>query len=261
MNINRHSRFAMNIKVLLIVVSLIFSTLTMGYHSRTAAALDESETVDEILLQTGMPSEQIALLDNLTKRFIVNDLQSQDSYEPFYYIGTTTQTTEASTRVTEVFNDIKFSATAFRSGNQISIYPVYEFTKHLQPKGNDSFSLALGDAVSTYDFGGKTWYQDPWSTTWKDGHTSLSTNREGLNYAEFAGNQLGNSTGPLKYRGNIYIHATATGKTDKRIVMNYLYNPNRVSYSLSINIGNLGISFNVPSGTAYSKGSTITLNF
>ena len=257
----RNIRIVDSVKTTLSVVAILLTAMATGFIPQTAMAANSSNAVDAVLLQTGMSAEQVSSLDELTKQFIVDDLQSQNVSEPFRYIDVSEERDVPSTRATDVFTAVAFSVTAFRSGNQVSIYPTYEFTDYRQPRGQDSFSMVLGNSVSTYEFGGKVWYQDPWSSTWKDGETNLQTNRQELNAAEFSGNQLGDSTGPLKYRGNVYIHATATGQSDKRICLNYLYNPNGMSYSLSFSAGSVGISISVPFGTAYSKGQTLQMNF
>lgn len=50
----------------------------------------------------------------------------------------------------EDFEGIEFSASAFKNGSTIYVYPTYEFTEDKKPCGNDSFSFLLGEAIRPY---------------------------------------------------------------------------------------------------------------
>ena len=64
----------------------------------------------------------------------------------------------------------------------------------------------------------------------------------------------------MKLKGVTYCHATAGNSSDKRIVMGYLYNPQKTGYSISFSYNGGGISYS-PSGTAYTAYKTMNLSY
>ena len=77
---------------------------------------------------------------------------------------------------------------------------------------------------------------------------------------EFSGSQLGTPDYAMKLKGVTYCHATAGNSSDKRIVMGYLYNPQKTGYSISFSYNGGGISYS-PSGTAYTAYKTMNLSY
>ena len=107
--------------------------------------------------------------------------------------------------------------------------------------------------------GGKLWYKDNTMNDWKVGGT-LTANNQQLSGAEFSGSQLGTPDYAMKLKGVTYCHATAGNSCDKRIVMGYLYNPQKTGYSISFSYNGGGISYS-PSGTAYTAYKTMNLSY
>ena len=89
---------------------------------------------------------------------------------------------------------------------------------------------------------------------------SYSANNQQLSGAEFSGSQLGTPDYAMKLKGVTYCHATAGNSSDKRIVMGYLYNPQKTGYSISFSYNGGGISYS-PSGTAYTAYKTMNLSY
>ena len=216
-----------------------------------------AEDADAFLKQTGMPQEEISLLDKDVKQYMVNDMKNAGNKE-FEYVETEAGLM-AMPKGGETLDNISFTASAFKSGSTIYIYPTYEFTNEKKPRGKDSFSFKVGDAIRPYEYGGQTWYKDYTMTNWASGGTMTANNPQ-LDGAEYSGTQLGSPDLAMKIKGCAYCHATAGAGTDKRIVMGYLYNPNRIGYSISFSYGGFGISYS-PSGTAYSAGKLTTLSY
>ena len=102
-------------------------------------------------------------------------------------------------------------------------------------------------------------YKDNTMNDWKVGGT-LTANNQQLSGAEFSGSQLGTPDYAMKLKGVTYCHATAGNSSDKRIVMGYLYNPQKTGYSISFSYNGGGISYS-PSGTAYTAYKTMNLSY
>ena len=190
------------------------------------------------LLKTGMPQKEIEKLDDDVMQFIVDDLKSGGKH--FEYINSNIEN-QISILSSETLTGISFTASAFKNASTIYIYPTYEFTSNKQPRGKDSFSFQLGAAMRPYEYGGKLWYKQ-------------------LSGAEFSGSQLGTPDYAMKLKGVTYCHATAGNSSDKRIVMGYLYNPQKTGYSISFSYNGGGISYS-PSGTAYTAYKTMNLSY
>ncbi len=117
----------------------------------------------------------------------------------------------------------------------------------------------LSSETLTGIYGGKLWYKDNTMNDWKVGGT-LTANNQQLSGAEFSGSQLGTPDYAMKLKGVTYCHATAGNSSDKRIVMGYLYNPQKTGYSISFSYNGGGISYS-PSGTAYTAYKTMNLSY
>lgn len=213
-------------------------------------------TTDDFLLATGMTQEEINAFDSDIKEYIVSNLKDKANTDELEYVELEVM---PSPRVSQTLTGISFTAYAFKSGSTIYIYPTYEFTDAKRPRGQDSFSYQLGDAMLPYNYGGTTWYFDDIINQWT-GSTSMTANMQGFNGAEYSGDQLGTPTYAMRIKGCAYCHASIGTGTDKRIIMSYLYNPNKSNYSISFGIGTLGISYS-SSGTVYTAAKTIVLAY
>lgn len=212
----------------------------------------------EILQASGMPQAEIDSLDNDIKEFIINDLRKNANLSDLKYIDIDIYNTILP-MVNDVFYDITFYVSAFKSGNVIYIYPTYEFTADHRPRGRDSFSFQLGNAMMPYNYGGQLWYKDYSMQNWAVAG-SLTANNQGFNGAEYSGSQLGSPDWSMKFRGSTFVHAQVGSGTDKRIIMSYMHNPNRHSYSIAFSIGGVGITYN-SSGTVYTNARTVILSY
>ncbi|BFH64176.1 hypothetical protein [Paenibacillus azoreducens] len=211
---------------------------------------------DEFLIRAGMPQAQVDSLDHDIKLFMVNDMKNNADVSTLEYIESSDMITS---KVNQVFSEITFDASAFKSGDTIYIYPTYEFTADKKPAGNDSFSFQLGDAMKPYEYGGQVWYKDYTMSNWAVGG-SMTANTQQFNGAEYSGSQLGSPDWSMKMKGAAYCHAKVGSGTDKRIIMSYMYNPNKYSYTISFTAGAIGITYN-SSNTIYTNAKTAILSY
>ncbi len=223
--------------------------IILSISSFAHPAMAANSTPDEFLLRTGMPMSEINQLDPDIKVFMVNDMRNSANESKLSYVPMDT-TSMISPRVNQVFKDITFTATAFKSGSTIYIYPTYEFTADKKPKSNDSFAFQLGDAMVPYEYGGQLWYKDYTMSNWEVGG-SMTANTQSSNGAEYSGTQLGSPDLSMKIKGCAFCHADVGSGSDKRIIMSYMYNPNRGNYSISFSAYGLGISYS-SSSTVYT---------
>lgn len=201
---------------------------------------DENLSADEYLLQTGMPQKEVLQLDDEFKQFIVNDMKNAENQE-FTYIKLDDEDM-IMPRTNQVLENIEFDVYAYQSGTRIYIYPTYEFTAEVKPRGKDNFSFQVTDAMRVYEAGGQLWYMDFTSSKWELGGTLKPTIADSNGY-QFSGNQLGTPDYSMKFKGCAYCHANVGDGDDKRIIMSYVYNPNRSALSVSFSVYGLGISY------------------
>ena len=236
-------------------IALAFTTSILAFATDYDYSILSSENV---LQSTGMPQSKIRQLDENVIDFIANDLKKSGKVEEFRYFSTE-ELSMPITRVNQVLEGISFTVTAFKSNSEVYVYPTYEFTTDKKPVGHDSFSFQFGDALRPYEYGGQAWYKDYTMTSWEKGG-SLTANVQSLNGAEYSGAQLGTPDYSMKIRGCAYAHCQIGSGTDKRIVMMYMYNPNRDNYSISFSYSGVGISYS-STGSIYTASKTEILNY
>jgi hypothetical protein len=110
-----------------------------------------------------------------------------------------------------------------------------------------------------YEYGGQLWYKDYTMSNWEVGG-SMTANTQSSNGAEYSGTQLGSPDLSMKIKGCAFCHADVGSRSDKRIIMSYMYNPNRGNYSISFSAYGLGISYS-SSSTVYTNASTVKLTY
>lgn len=213
---------------------------------------------DEILTLAGMPQSEINAIDTDIKTFIVDDLRKSGELSDIAYLSTK-EIKMPTPRVNQVLSGITFKVSAFKSSDVIYIYPTYEFTTDKKPAGNDSFSFQLGDALMPYEYGGQLWYKDDRMSNWEI-VDSMTANNQGFNGAEYSGKQLGTPDYSMKLKGCAYAHAKIGSGTDKRIIMSYMHNPQKRSYSISFSYSGVGISYS-SSNTVYTAAKTEILSY
>ena len=228
----------------------------------TVSAHDPEQGIptDIFLLETGMSQEQIDALDADIKEYIVADLKKNANVSDLTYVDSEMIST-VSPRVSQSLTGIEFSCPAWYERDVIHLYPTYEFTTTKRPRGQDSFSFVLGDAMMPYNYGGKLWYKADYMEDWEStSNDTLSANTQSMNGAEFSGSQLGTPDSKIYIKGCTNAQAYPGSGTDKRIIMSYMHNPNRSNYSISFSAMGLGISYTAP-GTIYTAAKTVQLSY
>lgn len=228
---------------LLLVVVIILGICTANASASESNVLNLPS--DAFLAYTGMPTSEIANMDPDIKEYIVQNLKQNARIDGLEYVD---NIEEPQTRSAQSLTGISFSASAWKSGNTIHIYPTYEFTTPKKAAGSDSFAFQLSEAMRPYEFGGQVWTKlESWQDWSKYG--SMVANNQSLSGAEYSGTQLGNSPFAFYAKGAAYCHADVGSGTDKRIAMTYMNNPNKGGYSINFAVKGVGVS--------YSSGNTI----
>lgn len=241
-------------------VSLLLSvSMLFGLSGTTYAATNKMSTND-FLLNTGMTQQQIDIIDPDIREYIVESLKMNALGKKLEFIETE-EVAMQEPRTNQVLSGINFSVSSWKSGSTIYIYPTYEFTTAKRPKGQDSFSFQLGDAMRPHTYGGKLWYKMDSDDSWEsDSDAKLVANTQTMNGAEYSGKQLGTSDFKIYLKGCAYAHANVGTGTDTRIIMSYMHNPNKKNYSLSFSAYGVGISYS-SSGTIYTAAKTVVLSY
>lgn len=216
-------------------------------------------TSEDALRAYGMPESEIEALDPDIRDFIAEDLACQGNPDQIEYVESNVVDMPVA-YVNQYLSNISFYASAFKTGNTISIYPTYEFTGNKRPRGNDSFCVAIGDAMTPYQYSGKVWYKDEYySNQWLE-FGAMNTTNQGFYYGEYSGAQLGNPAWDIKFKGCASIKAQAGSGSSKQLIMSYMYNPNSVDYTLGVSVGPVSVGYN-SSGTIYSAAQSVILNY
>lgn len=229
---------------------------------------EEKGLVYSFFLSTGMSDQEINSMDEDILFFIYEDLQNANINEDLHFCrsaetmtGIGNMANPLEPMAVQLLSGITFYASAFKSGNTIYIYPTYEFTTTKRPRGMDCFTIELANAFNPFSYGGKLWVRNNSSEVWtSESYYTLTPTQVSLNGAKYEGTQLGTPDYAILIKGCTTVHATVGSGTDKRIAMNYMYNPNRANYSISFSAGGFGISVS-SSGTVYSSGSIVTLSY
>lgn len=240
---------------------LLVMALLLGTVTAKVAASESSVALlptDEFLIHTGMPLDEIASMDPDIKEYIVQNLKQNAELEELEYVETTDIPVPTTLSV-QVLSGISFSASAWKSGNIIYIYPTYEYTTPKKQAGKDSFAFELGASMRPYEFGGQVWTKLEPGNDWSK-YGDMVANQQKLTGAEYSGTQLGNSPFSIYVKGAAYCHANVGTGTDKRIAMTYMNNPNKVNYSISFSVYGFGITF-YSNDVIYTASKISTLSF
>ncbi|MBQ8040749.1 MAG: hypothetical protein IJ274_12950, partial [Lachnospiraceae bacterium] len=190
-------------------LSVLLSVIMMfgAFDITFAAEADNEMSINEFLLETGMTQEEIDRIDPDFREYIVENLKENAGSQELEFVETET-VSAIEPRVNQVLSGIEFTVSSWKSGSTIYIYPTYEFTTAKRPRGQDSFSFQLGDAMNPHTYGGKIWYKmdadDEWESTSSD---TMTANTQTMNGAEFSGTQLGTPDFNIYIKGCAYAHA------------------------------------------------------
>lgn len=251
--IRKSVAFAMTILTVLISV--------ISHYASPVFAEDLSP--EKYLLLTGMTQAEVEGMDPEFREYIAESLQSESIQGALpEYIPVTIDEVASINSAPQLLTGITYSVDAYQLGSTIHVYPTYEFTTAKRPRGQDCFSVELGNALEPYEYGGKLWYKEYSTGTWQSDTTlTLTANQVTLNGGSYSGNQLGTPDYNLYFKGCAHVKADVGSGTMKKIAMNYLYNPysNNFSISWSAPFG-VGISYN-SSGTTYALGQVYSLSY
>ncbi len=247
------------------LLSIVLSLAILSVSNTAFAMGTNNSTLSEndFLLATGMTQEQIDRIDPDFREYIVESLKENATGEELQYITSQIEPTIQPLSVSNLTaSDIAFTVEAWEAGGVVHIYPTYEFKKAMRPRGSDTFSFQLSDAVDVDKFGGKVWYKSPFNSEWDSTSSdTLSPTSVYLNGAEFAGKQLGTPDTAIYIKGCTYAQGIVGTNTTKKICMNYVYNPNKYNYAINFNINIFGFSISAPSGTVYSRGEVLRFEY
>lgn len=242
----------------MLVVTLCYDLFSVVFAANDLRS-ENITNVDDFLLCTGMIQSEVDEMDPDIKAYIVNDLRQNVKNGDIECIDVVVDNT-AQTYGLETLTGITYSASAYKSGSTIYIYPTYEFTTYKKPVGEDAFGVSLGSAFSASSFGGNTWYKTQYMASWKANSTVLNPPVYYEYGAIYSGSQIGNAVEPILVKACTSCKATAGEGTSKKISVTYMHNPKKYDYSYSISGKALGVSFS-SSKTIYASSKIFTLTY
>lgn len=229
-----------------------------------------AETVssaDRVLLRSGMSREEIDALDPDVKEYIASTLPSTCVYVGGMEVEVTDMEGQASvmqlpnTTMTLTAPSYRDTATGY-----YKIYPTYETTVPIRPRGNDSFAFALGTGMSIVpdSLTGTIWTKDTtssatWQTDWVD-VTPYSTETI-LGYS-IKGSVLGTPSWSMYFKGCCSFSAKLDSPyATKMVQLGYCHDTTgNWSYSVSLSVGAIGFGVGLTRPSSISEfGKAIPL--
>lgn len=249
------------------VVQLICLVLCFALLFCSTAYAENISSADRILLRSGMSQEEIDALDPDIKEYIASTLPETCVYAGGIEVENAEGAGQVSTRQLDN-TTMAFSAPCYidTATGYYKIYPTYESTVPIRPRGNDSFAFSLGAgmAVVPNSLTGTVWTKDTtssatWQTDWVDVEPySLETI---LGYS-IKGAVLGTPSWSMYFKGCCSFTARVHSADAARMIqLGYCYDTTgNWNYSVSLNVAFVGFGAGLPRpGTVSEFGDAIDL--
>ena len=141
------------------------------------------------------------------------------------------------------------------------IYPTYESSSPIEPKGHDAFGFAVGQGMSMEpdSFSGIIYYKEAVSGSSWVGDEALSSSDETISGYIVKGKQLGTPDYPLYLKGCCYCRAAVdSSDATKKIELRYVYDRSgTVSYTIGLTIGHVSVAINSSAVSKVQERSAI----
>lgn len=219
------------------MTSLAWNGNITTYAAR-AAYLNPSnmteEQLDEVLEAAEVPETELEEMDVELKRFII-----ENSGTNIEYVETVREedATLRSGEYTIPDNELKIDVYAFRSGNILSIYPLYEWLKPVKPVGKDYFGYSTSSSYSAIanERSNMIWTKFSASDDWGEGGTATYTASSLYGY-QHRGSSLGRPDVKMYIKGNFHYKVDINASNPiKKIVLAYAHDTTAgASYSYGI---------------------------
>ncbi len=236
---------------LTLVICLLFVMSINVFANEAGYSIEE---INQFLLDSGMTQAELDELDIETRRLIIENSGTELEYVP---LSATPQIIRAGDA------PISFTCPAYRVtvnggyGYVYDVYPTYESTAKIKPKGNDSFAFVVGDGLRVDSgFVDATLYvREETTHSWQS--DSLSISSTSLYGNAFSGAQMGSPDFPIYFKGQFYFRAEPySSEPDLRVNLKYIYDTTgNIGYAIGLTAGAISVSYssNVPVGSVLEK--------
>ena len=239
-------------KISLLLILCLLATLFVDQKALARTGNLENLTeaqLDTILQNAKVPDEKLEDMDIELKRFII-----ETSGTDMEYVETVREDT-VKTRAGEYeipTSQLKLEVYAFRSGNILSIYPLYEWLVPIKPKGKDFFGYATSNSYSVRpgERSNIIWTKFINDTDWDDNGPATYTASSLYGY-QHRGSTLGTPDAKLYFRGNFHYKVDIDSSNPiKKIALAYVHDTSSGgNYSYGISYGPASISITPTSTT------------
>ena len=230
-------------------VSLFIGLSITSMFSSVCFATEESnsnqetktiEEIDSILRNAGTPEDKLAAMDDETKLFIY-----QNSGEDIEYIEVKEEPKLATYSNSQIPpEELVISVNAYKNGNNVDIYPKYQWMVPVKPRGKDYFGYYTSTSYSVVPNVRQNtiWATFPTPVRWEI--SSAGYAGSSLYGYEHRGVDLGSPDSPLYIKGNFYFQVnTLTSNPDKKISIAYVHDlSSSSSLSYGLSVGPFGFS-------------------
>lgn len=203
-----------------------------------------SEEIDAFFENASVPKEKINELDDELKKFIINNSGGNIEYVEVIKEEVVVPYANGYT-ISE--DDLSLSVVVFKNGNQLDIYPVYEWLTPTKPKGKDYFGYAASNSYSAVpnERSNGIWYKLEASDSWENGGSATYTGSSLYGY-EHSGSSLGSPDFELYIKGCFYYKVDIESSNPvKKIAMSYVHDKSwfsSVSYGVSYGPASISVT-------------------
>ena len=208
------------------------------------AELMTSEQIDAIFKKANVPEEKLQELDEELKKFIISNSGTDIEYVEVVKEDNVIPRADGYTISDE---DLSLSVIVLKSGNQLEIYPIYEWLTPVKPKGKDYFGYAVSSSYSAVpgERSSRMLVKMEKNDSWTNEGAITYTGSSIYGY-EHSGSTLGTPSFKIYIRGFFYYKVDIESSNPvKKIVMSYVHDTSwfsSVSYGVSYGPASISVT-------------------
>lgn len=257
-------------RISLLLLICLVTTIISGEELLASNTLDSSnvnvelmtsEQIDAFFEKANVPEQKIEELDDELKKFIISNSGTNIEYVEVIREEIVAPRANGYTIST---TELSLSVVVFKSGNQLEIYPTYEWLTPTKPKGKDYFGYAVSSSYSAVpnERSNRIWYKLDVDDAWTVSGSATYTGSSIYGY-EHSGSSLGSPDFKLYLKGCFYYKVDIDSSNPvKKIAMSYVHDKSWFSsVSYGVSYGPASISITPSSSNVGYQNGVFWLNY